>query len=117
MQMILFSEYKKIKCYIKTHQGTKGRWNKLLYERLTWNLTQKNGQDFWKVWKSKFHNKNTILHIGRADGVTDSEVIARKFANYFQSNCKPFNSVRSAELKLQYDTVRAQYCGSPVTES
>ena len=25
--------------------------------------------------------------------------------------------MRSAELKLQYDTVRAEYCGSPVTES
>jgi len=58
-----------------------------------------------------------LSHIAQIDGVTDSEVIALKFANYFQSNCKPFNNVRSAELKLQYDTVRPQYCGSPVTDS
>ena len=66
---------------------------------------------------SKFDNKNTTSNIVQVDGVTDSEVIALKFADYFQSNCKPFNSVRSAELKLQYDVVRAQYCGSPVTET
>jgi len=58
-----------------------------------------------------------MYHIAQVDGVTDSEVIALKFADHFQSNCKPFNSVRSAEIKLQYDTVRAQYCGSPATDA
>ena len=58
-----------------------------------------------------------MYHIAQVDSVTDSEVIALKFADHFQSNCKPFNSVRSAEIKLQYDTVRAQYCGSPATDA
>ena len=67
-------------------------------------LLRKKGQVFWKVWKSKFDNKPTMSHIAHVDGVTDSEVITMKFANYFQSNCKPFNNARSAGLKLQYDT-------------
>ena len=69
-------------------------------------LLGKKGQDFWKVWKSKFDNKqkHTMSHIAHVDGVTDNEVITTKFATYFQSNCKPFTNARSAGLKLQYDT-------------
>ena len=50
-----------------------------------------------------------MSHIAHVDDVTDSEVITMKFANYFQSNCKPFNNARSAGLKLQY--------GSPAIEA
>ena len=117
-QGFLFSEYKKDKMlYKKRIREEKADEISCYTNDLHEALLRKKGQDFWKVWKSKFDNKNAISHIAQVDGVTDSAVIALNFVNYFQSNCKPFNSVRSAELKLQYDTVRAEYCGSPVTES
>jgi len=117
-QGILFSEYKKDKMlYKKRIREEKVTEISCYTNDLHEALLRKNGQDLWKVWKSKFENKCKISHVSQVDGVTDSEAIALKFANYFQSNCKPFNNVHSAELKLQYDTVRVQYCGSPVTEA
>ena len=80
-------------------------------------LLRKNGQDFWRVWKSKFENNSKTSAVSQVDGVADSEVIALNFANYFQSTCKPFNDRRNAELKLKYNTARTQYCGSPATET
>jgi len=46
-------------------------------------LRRKKGKICWKVWKSKFHNKHTLSHIAHIDGVTYSDVITMKFANYF----------------------------------
>jgi len=65
---------------------------------------RKNGQDFWRIWKLKFENNNKTSVATQVDGIADSEVIALNFANYFQSNCKPFNHRCNAELKLKYDT-------------
>ena len=49
-------------------------------------LLRKSGQEFWKVWKSKFPNASAdIVHI---DGVADCAVIATKFAKHFESVCK-----------------------------
>ena len=117
-QGILFSEYKKDKMlYKKCIREERVNETSCYTNDSHEALLRKKGQDFWKVWKSKFDNKHTMSHIAHVDGVTDSEVITTKFANYFQSNCKPFNNARSAGLKLQYDTARAQYCGSPAIEA
>jgi hypothetical protein len=63
-------------------------------------LLSKSGQDFWKVWKSKFCNKSSVpsgpLQI---DEVSDSASIAANFAEHFESNSKPLNNKRYEELR------------------
>ena len=77
-------------------------------------LLCKSGQDFWKVWKSKFgsNSADNIL----VDGIADGAEIANNFAKHFEANCRPFNSNRNEALKAQYIDLRADYCGSPITD-
>ena len=114
----LFSEYKKDKLlYKKRIREEKASEISCYTNDLHEALLRKNGHDFWKTWKSKLEKKNKTSYITQVDGVTDCEAIVQSFANFFQSNCKPFNNARNSELKLQYDTARAQYCGSPAAEA
>jgi len=53
-------------------------------------LQRKSGQEFWKVWKSKFPNASTDLI--QVDGVADCAVIATKFAKHFELVCKSVNT-------------------------
>jgi hypothetical protein len=79
-------------------------------------LLRKSNQDFWKTWRSKFsNNSNNIIQL--VDGIADGAAIANNFAIFFESNSKPFNDSRNAELKAQYTKLRADYCGCPVTDN
>jgi hypothetical protein len=75
-------------------------------------LLAKSGQAFWRTWKSKFPNDSSNLVL--VDGTADSQVIASKFATFFESNSKPFSTARNEELKSHYLAMRSEYCGSPI---
>lgn len=49
-------------------------------------LVQKDTEDFWKVWKSKFPNKK-VNKFPLIDGSSDPNIIANKFADYFSNVC------------------------------
>jgi len=106
----IFDQYKKDKAlYKKCIRDEQSREKCSYTNELHETLLSKNGQDFWKVWNSKFKNKtNNIAHVG---GLTDSGAIANGFVHCFESNCKPFNDSYNDELKVKYDERRAHYHG------
>ena len=106
----IFDQYKKDKAlYKKCIRDEQSREKCSYTNELHETLLSKNGQDFWKVWNSKFNSKSgNIAHVG---GLTDSNAIANGFTHNFESNCKPFNDNYNAELKVKYDERRANYDG------
>jgi len=54
-------------------------------------LLHKNGPAFWKVWRSKFNNKNKPIEV---DGCTDAKMIVNKFAHYFADSSSANNVTR-----------------------
>jgi len=76
-------------------------------------LLCKSGQEFWKVWKSKFPNASA--DIVQVDGVGDCAVIATNFARHFESVCKSVKT-HNESLNTKYNVIRAQYCGSVLTD-
>ena len=78
-------------------------------------LQRKSGEDFWKDWKCKFPSNS--VDVLQVDGSADSAEIVGKFANYFEQNCKPFNIQRNEELKAEFNALRANYCGSAISEN
>jgi hypothetical protein len=78
-------------------------------------LLQKSGQEFWKVWKSKFENKSA--GIAQVDGIADSGIIVNNFAKHFEATCTPFSEARNDELKAQYFDRRASYYGNPMADN
>ena len=70
-------------------------------------LLQKSGQEFWKIWKSKFDDKsNGVLQI---NGVSDPAEIVINFAKHFEKVCSPFSMKRNDELKAAYFQKRLFY--------
>jgi len=66
------------------------------------------------IWKSKFERKaSTQLQV---DGITDSVLICEKFAKHFETVCSPLNPERSNMIKDNYNTLRSQYYGTPITD-
>jgi hypothetical protein len=76
---------------------------------------KKHGQDFWKVWNSKFENK--VWDIIQVDGIADCSLLFNNFAKYFESCCMPFNNERNTELKVQFEERRADYVACPINNN
>jgi len=77
-------------------------------------LMHKQGQDFWKIWKSKFDSKtNNIIQV---NGTADGSIIVNDFANHFEKICTPTSAARNIELKEKYLSIRADYHGCPLTD-
>lgn len=69
------------------------------------NDLRKSGQEFWKIWRSKFGNKsNDIVQV---DGVSDNGLITDKFAVFFECTCSPITNSGSDELRLRYHGLRS----------
>lgn len=84
-----------------------GSQNQELYE----SLLRKNGEQFWRCWKSKFNSRSN--HIVQVDGLTDSKDIAEKFIVYF-SNCCSENTIDGKErFAAAYRIKRKNYQGQP----
>ena len=94
----IFSEYKKCKLlYKKRLREEKSAETNAFTNDLHDALIRKSGQDFWRTWKSKFSSDSLVVKV---DGTADSDVIVDKFSAYFESDSKPFSSVRDEELKV-----------------
>ena len=112
----IFLQYKRDKLVykksIREHRATETTtYTNELHEA----LLSKSGQDFWKVWKSKFGN--TPSGPFQVDGISESASIAANFAEHFESISKPLKNKRSEELRDNFITERALYKGSPLTQS
>ena len=103
----IFNEYKKCKLLYKKRVRDEQTEEKCNFTNdLNDALLAKSGQAFWRTWKAKFPNNSSSLVL--VDGVADSHVIVNKFANFFESNSKPFSDARNEELKAQYIAIRGQ---------
>jgi hypothetical protein len=75
------------------------------------SLIEKQGSNFWRVWRSKFGNScGDILHV---DGVSDESVIVDKFATHFKQTCNSVDNDSCARLCDEYAAMRSIYCGDP----
>lgn len=110
----IFLAYKKDKLlYKKRIREEQANETSIFTNDLHDALQKKHGQNFWKVWNSKFENKNS--DIIQVDGTADCSTIVSNFANYFESCCMPFSNERNIELKAQYEERRADYVGCPLS--
>ena len=110
----IFSEYKKCKLLYKTRLREERTAETCNFTNdLHDALLRKSGQEFWRTWKSKFSSNSSS--VVKVDGSADNQVIADKFANYFESISRPFSTKRDEELKTQYTAMRSMYYGSPIT--
>ena len=75
-------------------------------------LLAKNGQAFWRCWRSKFEIQNKCVHVG---GCSDDEAIAKNFAEYFSNIYVPNDSQRASSLFDEYSIERKDYFGYPLT--
>jgi hypothetical protein len=109
----IFLQYKKDKLLYKQRiREEQGNETSSLTNDLHDALQKKSGQDFWKVWNSKFENK--VSDIIQVDGTADCSLIVNNFAKHFESCCMPFNNERNDELKSKYKERRKDYVGSPI---
>lgn len=76
-------------------------------------LLEKNQDNFWKMWKSKFAKKSNIP--ASVDGSVSHEEIANKFASFFADTCISNNSEKSEKYKENYmDTINGLKCNLSV---
>ena len=73
-------------------------------------LLKKQGNVFWKCWKSKFDPKPG--HVNLVDGLMSERLIAKQFADHFSNVCANSSSLRAAELKAAYEHKRSHYLGN-----
>jgi len=71
-------------------------------------LLRKDGNSFWKCWKSKVEHEYRCIEV---DGCVDANITAQSFAEFF-SNCYSCNSTKQEEsLKEEYFQIRQNYVG------
>ena len=77
-------------------------------------LIKKQGNEFWKTWRSKFDSKSTRKL--QVDGLTDDSEIVTNFECYFTKTCTNLTEDGSKRLTEKYNNVRENYCGLPFDE-
>jgi hypothetical protein len=111
----IYSQYKQDKLLYKKRIKEEQFNEKLNYTNdLHESLLMKNGQAFWKTWKSKFGA--VTKHVVQVDGIADSGVITDKFSAHFESTCTPFSPKRNEELKTEYNEIRPLYEGDAIID-
>lgn len=95
------------KLAIREHQQQeKSAYSNDLHEA----LINKQGQNFWNCWRSKFEtNRQRPRQI---DGLVDDNEIAEKFAQHFKETCSPLSDDGNKKLKDLYEAKRVTYTGS-----
>lgn len=74
-------------------------------------LVSKQGNAFWKCWRSKFDSNSR--RVGQVDGLTDEKEIVEKFEDYFSKTCSNLSVEGSKKLSELYFNKRPNYCGLP----
>ena len=75
-------------------------------------LSQKNGFEFWKCWRSKFESNAQCKMV---EGCVDADVIVDKFASHFKSAFTCNDPQRANLIKDDYLATRSAYHGLPLT--
>ena len=70
-------------------------------------LLNKDTNNFWKIWNSKFNSKSKESIM--IDGLTDQLEIANSFANFFEKTCSANDSAKNAEIKKTATFMFSQY--------
>ena len=70
-------------------------------------LLCKSGRDFWKCWSAKF--PNTLTAVQQVDGISNSALLADKFAEHFESVCQPFNEMTNLQHKARFEELMSSY--------
>ena len=68
-------------------------------------LLQKSGQDFWKIWNSKFDKK--VIHLLNVGGIIDDNITVENFATHFEKVWTP--SRVYDDLLKEYNERRVKY--------
>jgi hypothetical protein len=71
-------------------------------------LMRKDGNCFWKSWRSKFESRPASLSVC---GSVDDNFVSRKFFEHFSHTVLPNSTVRDAELRQLFDSTYAGYTG------
>jgi len=74
-------------------------------------LVNKQGNAFWKCWRSKFESNGK--RVNQVDGVTDEKEIINIFEQHFSKTCSNLTVDGSNKLKKIYSSKRPNYCGLP----
>ena len=74
-------------------------------------LLNKEGNAFWKCWRSKFGQSRQAPR--QVDGIVDPSSIADYFAEHFSRVCDGAACPESERLRSVYDEMRSNYCGLP----
>jgi len=74
-------------------------------------LVHKEGNAFWKCWRSKFDSSNK--QAGQVNGLTDEQEITDKFAEHFSKTCDNLTVEGSKRLTEIYNNRRPSYSGIP----
>ena len=77
-------------------------------------LLVKDGIRFWNSWRCKFESSTLCSQV---EGCVDKLVIANKFAEHFESSYSCNSVDRSATLESEYELLRSNYCGLPLTSN
>ena len=72
-------------------------------------LMRKNGNSFWKCWRSKFETRANNLSIC---GSVDDEFVANKFFDYFSGVVSPNSAARDGELFQSFESNIDDYLSS-----
>lgn len=75
------------------------------------SLASRDSNNFWKIWNSKTGNFNPYGNV--VDGITDSKLIAEKFATYFASVYKQ-NNKNANKFKMLFRENFKDYTGDKI---
>ena len=73
-------------------------------------LCEKNKNNFWKIWKSKFQSTKTKKPL-IVSGFSDAKDIADAFSQYFGNICTPNSSVYNERSRSEFDHKINSYIG------
>ena len=63
------------------------------------SLVQKDSNSFWKTWKNQFGSGKGKISI---EGLTDVQIIADGFADFFQNACSTNSVEKDIEIDRQF---------------
>jgi len=77
-------------------------------------LLKKSGNNFWKCWRSKFERPNKCAEV---EGCVSPYIVSQRFADHFSKTFSGNNPDDRVEtLKEEYELMRANYSGLPLTD-
>ena len=111
----IFDIYRKDKSAYKNGISLRRRNENMVYTNdLHDALLKKQGDTFWKCWRSKFEpNKQCTSQV---DGINEPNIIAEHFALYFEKVCSNNTGEGPARLRSEYFSERLGYKGQPHSE-